>query len=71
MSSEITMSNQLMTLEEVKEYLQIDLSTVYRYINREENPLPSYKISRNNIRVRKDELENWVNNYLKVKEEVK
>jgi len=53
----------LFTPEEAAEYLKISLATIYRYLNQEENPLPSYKISRGVIRIKKDELMSWIENY--------
>lgn len=56
-------SIEFMDLEEVAGYLKVSLSTVYRYINSKDNPLPSFKISKKNILVKKYELDVWVENY--------
>ena len=55
----------LLTPEEAAEYLSITMSTIYRYLNLPENPLPSYKISSKNIRIKKGELVSWVESYFK------
>ena len=46
----------------VSTYLNISIQTVYRYLNGEgvDTPMPSYKFSKKNIRVRKSELDLWV-----------
>lgn len=55
-----------LTPEEAAEYLKVSLSTIYRYVNDKENPLPSYKISRNKIRISKSEIDEWIKQNLKV-----
>ena len=54
-----------MDLEGVAKYLKISMSTIYRYVNSKENPLPSFKISKKVIRVKKDELDKWILEYRK------
>lgn len=56
---------EFMDLEQVAAYLKVSLSTVYRYINSKENPLPSFKITTKNILVKKAELDAWIENYRK------
>ncbi len=63
------MKTTYMTVDEAADYLKVDRSTIYNYINNTTNPMPCYKISRNNIRIRKDELDRWVENYLKAPKE--
>jgi len=54
-----------MDLEEVAKYLKVSMSTIYRYINSEENPLPSFKLTKKHIVVKKDELDAWIEEYRK------
>lgn len=46
--------------KEVADYLKLSIETIYRYINDTDNPLPSYKLSKSNIRIDKEELEQWI-----------
>jgi len=55
-----------LTPEEAAELIKVSLSTIYRYIGDKENALPSYKISRNKVRISKTELDEWVKTNLKV-----
>lgn len=55
----------LLTPEEAAEYLKITINTIYKYLDLPENPLPSYKISGKTIRIKKDELLNWVASYFR------
>lgn len=57
---------EFMDLEQVAAYLKVSISTVYRYINSKENPLPSFKVTSKNILVKKAELDAWLENYRKV-----
>lgn len=50
---------EMFTPDEAADFLKVHVSTIYRYME-QENALPSYKISRNNIRIDKDELLLWV-----------
>ena len=54
------LSKEMLTLKGAASYLNISISTIYRYLNRVENPLPAYKISRKNIRIKKEELDEWL-----------
>ena len=38
----------------------VSKATIYRYINRENDPIPSYKITSSNIRINEMELDVWV-----------
>lgn len=49
-----------LTPEEAAEYLKVYTATIYRYLKLPENPLPSYKVSSKNIRIKKSELMSWV-----------
>lgn len=53
---------KLLTLQQVAEILQLHISTVRRYMHREENPLPVIYISPQEIRVKKADLINWSQN---------
>ena len=50
----------MLTPEVAAEYLNISISTLYRYLNRKKNALPSYKFSSKNIRIKKEELDLWM-----------
>ena len=52
-----------LTPEEVADYLKVHISTIYRYLELPENPLPSYKVSSKNIRIKKSELVSWIDGY--------
>jgi len=54
-----------MDLEAVASYLGVSMSTIYRYINSKENPLPSFKISSSKIVVKRVELDEWITDYRK------
>lgn len=51
------MDRQLMTIEEVAEYLQVSSKTVYRMIHRRE--IPCYKVA-NQWRFKWDNLQHWM-----------
>jgi excisionase family DNA binding protein len=59
---------EFMDLEEVAKYLKVSMSTVYRYINAKdgEHPLPSFKITKGNIIVKRAELDEWIEEYRKI-----
>ena len=63
------MSNEeykdFMDLQEVADFLGVHINTIYKYIRDEKNPLPTFKISDRIIRVKKDELDAWVESYRK------
>jgi len=59
---------QFLTLEEVAEYLGVHINTVYKYLKDESNPLPTFKISGRVIRVKKEELDKWLETYKKENE---
>ena len=56
---------EFLNLEEVAECLGVKISTVYTYIRSTENPLPSFQINKKTIRVKKSELDDWLENYRK------
>ena len=51
---------KLLSPKEVALLLNVSMSTVYRYLGDTKNPLPSYKISKSNIRISKLELDQWL-----------
>lgn len=56
---------EFFNLEEVAEYIGVKISTVYSYIKDEKNPLPTFQINGKVIRVKKSELDAWLENYRK------
>jgi len=58
---------EFMDLEEVAKYLRVSMPTIYRYINSKltEDPLPTFKITRGHIVVKKSELDSWIESYRK------
>ena len=52
-------TDKLLTIKEVAELLQVNESTIYRYMSDEENPLPSYKV-KGITRIKKSELDAWI-----------
>lgn len=51
---------EFMTVEEVAQYLGVWKDTVYRYIHDVKKPLPSMKISRKKILIKKIDLDIWL-----------
>lgn len=51
---------EYLTLDQVAERLQVSMVTVYKYINRQDNPLPVVYLSEKTPRVIKSELDKWV-----------
>jgi len=51
---------EFLSIEEVSRYLRVYKDTVYRYIKDIQRPLPSIKISRKKILVKKVDLDNWL-----------
>ena len=60
----------LFTPEEAADYLKVSMATIYRYINPAEtpNPLPSYKVSKGVVRIKKSELDKWIIDSKKIEE---
>lgn len=56
-------TKEFLDLEEVAEYLGVSARTIYRYIKDPLNPLPTFRINLRTIRVNKDELDAWLQNY--------
>lgn len=57
---------EFLNVSDVAEYLGVKEVTVYRYINRHKRPLPSMKVSRKKILVKKVDLDNWLEEARKV-----
>ena len=54
------LDKKMLTPEEAANYLKISITTIYRYLNRKDNPIPSYKFSSKSIRIEKEELNLWI-----------
>lgn len=50
----------LLTLEEAANILKVHIDTVKRYTKRAEKPLPTVVLSQQQVRVKKDDLESWI-----------
>ncbi len=57
---EQTIQAEFLSPEDISKILLVDISTVYRYINLEEGALPSFKLSKKVIRVKKADLYKWI-----------
>ena len=57
--------HEVLTPQEAADYMKISLSTLYRFLDHPDNPIPSYKLSRSIIRIRKSELDAWINKWVK------
>lgn len=51
---------ELLTINQVADYLQVSRQTVYEYFSDKENPLPVFYLSDRTPRVKKAELEAWM-----------
>jgi excisionase family DNA binding protein len=56
-NEEFDMSEEIMTIKEVSEYLKMNYRTVYRLA--EKGEIPAFKVGKN-WRVRKDLLDKWI-----------
>ncbi len=54
---------EFISLDQVAKYLGVNVSTIYRYMKDETNPLPTFQLSEKTIRVKKSELQDWLENY--------
>jgi len=52
--------DEILTPQETADFLKIKIQEFYRYINRKDNPLPSYKIAGKTIRVKKQDIIDWL-----------
>ena len=52
-------NEKLLTIKEVADILQVNESTIYRYMADEENPLPTLKL-KGITRIIKGELDAWI-----------
>ena len=60
---------EMLTPEDAANYLNVSISTLYRYLNRKKNPIPSYKFSSKNIRIKMEELDLWLDQNLNIDRE--
>ena len=51
---------KILTLQEVADYLKISVEQVYRFIKRDENPMPVIYLSDKTKRVRMTDLQGWL-----------
>lgn len=51
---------EMLTLDQVAEILKVSVTTIRRYMHRENNPLPVVFISKQEIRVNKANLHEWL-----------
>jgi len=58
-----SMESKLLTPEEAAKYLRVSLSTIYRYLTKNQNPLPSKKINKNVVRIDLSELHEWLQQF--------
>lgn len=54
-----------LTVEEASDHIKVARKTVYRYLKHKTNPIPHYRISSRNIRIRQDQLDQWVDSFLR------
>jgi excisionase family DNA binding protein len=59
-----------MTIEEVAKFANVSDSTVRNWIKQEVNPLPCYRLSRQLVRIKQNELIKWLEAYQKTQEEL-
>jgi len=52
--------DELMTVNQVAEYLQVSRAEIYHYFKRKENPLKYIQISKATRRVRKQDIIEWL-----------
>ncbi len=63
-------SKDLLTINQVALFLQVSRSQVYEFFNDKVNPLPYFHLSERKPRVRKIDLDEWIENQiLRSKEE--
>lgn len=60
---EQTIQAEFLSPEDIAKILLVDISTVYRYINLEEGALPSFKLGRKTIRIKKQDFYKWMEQY--------
>lgn len=56
---------EFLTLPDIAKYLGVHVTTIYRYIKDEKNPLPRFELNNKTILVKKNELDAWLENYRK------
>ncbi len=55
-----TNENEIMTIEQLGEMLQVSRSTIYSFMSDPEHPLPVFYLSTRTPRFRKKEVEKWL-----------
>ena len=53
-------SEKMLTSEQAAEYLGVSMVTIGRYLNLRKNALPSYRFSNRIVRIKKVDLDKWV-----------
>lgn len=56
----------ILTIKEVAELLGVNRSTVYEFINDKKNPLPTFHLGSQSRRIRRSDLDAWVDVRVKV-----
>ena len=56
---------EFMDLQEVADYLGVHVNTIYKYIKDKAHPLPTFNITDRIIRVKKADLDIWLETYRK------
>jgi len=51
---------EFLLIEEVAEFLRVSRQTIYEYMDNKENPLPVVYFSDRTPRIRRNELERWI-----------
>lgn len=59
-SDKLDLEHRFMTLRQVAEYLGVDYMTVTRFIARDVDPLPTYRLSTKTFRVKVSDLFAWI-----------
>ena len=49
-----------LTLDQVAKYLDVEIKTIYKYINSGGKPLPAMRLSRKKILIKVSDLEKWM-----------
>ncbi len=53
-------SEQMLTSEQAAAYLGVSMVTIGRYLNFRKNALPSYRFSNRIVRIKKADLDKWI-----------
>ena len=60
------MTNELLTITQVQEILGVSRGKVYKFINNKENPLPVIYLSERTPRIKKEDLNTWIEEQNKI-----